>query len=237
MEYIFEFIKKYIIYFVLLIMLLGFVLLSGYLYYLYDNIECPVNECLTSEVEKKSKKIFVDVKGNIKNEGVYEIDENSIINDVIKLAGGFTKNAYTKNINLSKKVSNEMVIYIYSKSEYKKMTTKNDEIVQNECTSIDYNIDNCINEGTSIITTGPEENKTNNITENNKSEETENKLININTATIEQLITLSGIGESKAQAIIDYRNTNGNFKTIEEIKNVSGIGDAAYEKIKNNITV
>ena len=50
-------------------------------------------------------------------------------------------------------------------------------------------------------------------------------------------MTLSGIGESKANAIISYRQENGEFKSIEDIKNVSGIGDAVYEKIKNNITL
>ncbi len=61
--------------------------------------------------------------------------------------------------------------------------------------------------------------------------------ININTATIEELMTLSGIGESKAKAIIEYRETNGLFSTIEDVKNVSGIGDGIFEKIKDYITV
>ena len=50
-------------------------------------------------------------------------------------------------------------------------------------------------------------------------------------------MTLNSIGESKATAIIEYRNTNGSFKTIDDIKNVSGIGDALFEKIKSNITI
>ena len=50
-------------------------------------------------------------------------------------------------------------------------------------------------------------------------------------------MNLSGIGESKADAIINYRKENGNFKKIEDIKNVDGIGDAVYEKIKNNISI
>ena len=50
-------------------------------------------------------------------------------------------------------------------------------------------------------------------------------------------MTLSGVGESKALSIIEYRNNVGGFKSIEEIKNVRGIGDAAFEKIKNNITI
>ena len=62
-------------------------------------------------------------------------------------------------------------------------------------------------------------------------------LININTATSEQLQTLSGIGESKAAAIIAYREENGYFESTEDITNVSGIGDSTYEKIKDYITV
>lgn len=62
-------------------------------------------------------------------------------------------------------------------------------------------------------------------------------VVNINTATKAELMTLTGIGEVKAKAIIDYRNENGNFSSTEEIMNVSGIGEKIYEKIKNRITV
>lgn len=62
-------------------------------------------------------------------------------------------------------------------------------------------------------------------------------LININNASIEQLQTLNGIGESKAKSIIDYRTQNGPFKTIEDVKNVSGISETIYDKIKAFITV
>ena len=61
--------------------------------------------------------------------------------------------------------------------------------------------------------------------------------ININTASLSELMSLSGIGERKAQSIITYRNTNGFFKNIEELKNVDGIGDALFESIKEDITV
>lgn len=65
----------------------------------------------------------------------------------------------------------------------------------------------------------------------------QSNLININKATKEQLMTLPGIGETKAQDIINYRNTNGAFGTIEDIKNISGIKDSAFNKIKEFITV
>lgn len=62
-------------------------------------------------------------------------------------------------------------------------------------------------------------------------------LINLNSASMEELMTLSGIGESKALAIIQYREENGRFASIEEIKNVKGIGDGIFEQIKESITI
>lgn len=65
----------------------------------------------------------------------------------------------------------------------------------------------------------------------------DSKVVRINTATIEQLDTLSGIGPAIAQRIIDYRSKNGGFKNVEELKLVSGIGDKLFEKIKDDIAL
>ena len=61
--------------------------------------------------------------------------------------------------------------------------------------------------------------------------------INLNTAGKEELMTLRGIGEAKAEAILRYREEQGPFESIEEIMNISGIKEAAFQKIKDDITV
>ena len=69
------------------------------------------------------------------------------------------------------------------------------------------------------------------------SEQGQGGLVNLNTATIEQLDTLPGVGEATANKIITYREENGGFKSIEDLKNVKGIGDKKFEEIKGNICV
>lgn len=69
------------------------------------------------------------------------------------------------------------------------------------------------------------------------SNTTEQSKINLNTATTEELLTLPGIGESKANSIVQYRQENGKFSSIEEIKNITGIKDGVYSKIEAYITV
>jgi len=66
---------------------------------------------------------------------------------------------------------------------------------------------------------------------------TSNGKISLNRATLDQLDSLTGIGPVKAQAIIDYRNSQGGFKSVEELMNVKGIGQATFDKIKSDLTI
>jgi len=61
--------------------------------------------------------------------------------------------------------------------------------------------------------------------------------VNINTATVEELMSLKGIGEKKAKSIVEYREEIGSFATIDELKGVKGIGDKVFNKIKNRIAI
>lgn len=180
-------------------------------------------EVVADKKEEVTEKVKVDIKGAIKKPGVYELDSNSIINDVIKLAGGLKTNASTKYLNLSKKILDEMVINIYTESEVKKMKEPVDV-----CEVKDQDLTNC--DDATIIVTNPDSNKD----ISNSNEVVDNK-VSINDGTKEELMTLSGIGEVKAQAIIDYRNKNGKFSKIEDLMNVSGIGESTYNQIKDNI--
>lgn len=180
-------------------------------------------EVVVDKKEEVTEKVKVDIKGAIKKPGVYELDSNSIINDVIKLAGGLKTNASTKYLNLSKKILDEMVINIYTESEVKKMKEPVDV-----CEVKDQDLTKC--DDATIIVTNPDSNKD----ISNSNEVVDNK-VSINDGTKEELMTLSGIGEVKAQAIIDYRNKNGKFSKIEDLMNVSGIGESTYNQIKDNI--
>ncbi len=174
----------------------------------------------TPTLENEIQTIKIDIKGEVVNPGIYELKANSRVIDAINESGGFTEKSDTTVINLSKILHDEDVIIIYSKQEIEVMTSGETsvKIIETECycPELPENIA-CIEEP---------------ITETE-----DNSKISLNKATLEQLMTLSGIGESKAKAIITYREENGNFKTIEEIMEVSGIGDATFQKIKNNITI
>ncbi len=212
--------------------------LIGIKYYLDTHKEDDiVEEEKTIELKPQKKeeeiitdKIYVDIKGAVKIPGVYELEKNTRTNKLIEKAGGLTEEADTTYINLAKKLQDEMVVIIYTKDQIKKAKEKETlapKEINNTCICPKITNDVCITK----------ENTTEK-TNNNKEEQiTQTNKININTASEEDLQTLTGIGASKAKAIIEYREQNGPFNKPEDITNVSGIGESAYEKIKDNITV
>ncbi len=167
----------------------------------------------------QQESINVEIKGFVKKPGVYQIYEEATVSDVIELAGGLGDKADTSLINLSKRVFDEMVIIVYSKEEI--ASTKQTSIVkyvEKECICPIVQNDSCISINIPDDT----------IISSSK--------ISLNDGTLEELMTLKGIGEAKARAIIEYRKTS-KFTKIEDIMNIKGIGQSIYEKIKDNLSL
>lgn len=217
--------KKKVVLISICILLLGVGIYFAVSYYKSLEEETKEVDTLKEEIPIKketskddAKTIKVDIKGEVKNPNIYTMNETERIIDVITKAGGLTKKADTSMINLSKKLTDEMVIIIYSKEQVRKYTeTKKEEQKKQELCNEEVQNDACIEE--------------------NKEEKEQTGKININTATLEQLQTLPRIGEAKAKNILAYRKKNGGFKKIEEIKEISGIGESIFDQIKDYITI
>ena len=167
---------------------------------------------LDEKKDDTSNKIVIYITGAIKNEGVYEIKENSRIADCIEEAGGLTEEANINNINLAYVLQDGMKVYIPKKGENVNEVNDDTDVYVSREESVSKSLENTVSSK-------------------------KNSKININTATQAELETLPGIGESTALKIINYRNENGKFSSIEDIKNVSGIGESKYSRIKDLIKV
>ena len=219
-----------IVKYTIIVVIIGSLIFLGY-YYFNDKEDSKKKTNLLESTKKEDKEkdskkeeiteIMIDIKGEVINQGIYKLKSGSRVIDAINMAGGLTNNANTSVLNLSKKLIDEMVIIVYSNYEVENFEkTKEEETKVLESCKTGYdNIENdaCIEPETSI--------------------ETQTSKISINNASLEELMTLSGIGEAKAKSIIEYREQNGGFNSIEDIKNVTGIGDALFDQIKENITL
>jgi competence protein ComEA len=162
---------------------------------------------LSLEAEENIK---IHIAGEVNFNGIIALKEGSRIDDAIEKAGGLTENADISEVNLACPVADGQKIYIPSKAEV--LEAKKEE----------KSIETVI-EASSLSTSSSSKNG--------------NGKVNINTANLEELQKISGIGESLAQRIINYRTDNGKFKKVEDLKNVSGIGDKKYESIKDQICI
>lgn len=139
--------------------------------------------------------IFVDIKGAVKNPGVYQMKVGDRVKDALDAAGGLTEEADSQKVNLAKRLEDQMVIVVPKVGE--------------EAEEIPAGV-------------------------TSKEEAKEGK-VNINTATVEELKTLKGVGEKKAEAIIEYRKKNGSFQTKEDLMKVRGIGKKLFESFQERI--
>ena len=139
--------------------------------------------------------IFVDIKGAVKNPGVYQMKSGDRVKDALDAAGGLTGEADSQKVNLAQRVEDQMVIVVPKVGE--------------EATEIPSGV--------------------------TSKEAAKDGKVNINTATVEELKTLKGVGEKKAEAIIEYRKKNGSFKTKEDLMKVRGIGKKLFESFQERI--
>ena len=186
-----------------------------------------------NEKENNNQTMYVEIKGAVQNPGVYPIEENNRVIDIIGAAGGITENADLSVTNQARLLKDQDIIIIYTKEEVancKQKATDSEQTQESNCSIYkpDINIDEC--------PTPFSEEDNSNLDEQEPNTNEANIKININTATLEELTTLDGIGTTKAEAIINYRTEHGKFTNIEDLKNVSGIGESTYEKIKDHIT-
>ena len=163
-----------------------------------EETEVVVTTVLAEKTEVSTTQetvIFVDIKGAVKNPGVYQMKVGDRVKDAIDAAGGLTAEADSQKVNLAQRVEDQMVIVV------PKVGEEAEEIPAGET----------------------------------RNEATKEGKVNINTATVEELKTLKGVGEKKAEAIIEYRKKNGSFQTKEDLMKVRGIGKKLFESFQERI--
>ena len=195
------------------ILLIVFILLTAFVLRLHENSKADITvESAAADAERGE--ICIDIGGAVVSPGVYTVDPHTRLFEVIEMAGGLLSNADTDSINRAEYVEDGEKIVIPARP----------------VVSVDAGTDQAAEDtasGDDIITSSG----ASDMAATNGS-----ALININYASREELMTLSGIGEAKADRIIEYRSSK-KFRKKEDIKSVNGIGDSIYEKIKDSITV
>ena len=173
---------------------------------------------LSDASSEEAKTLVVHICGAVSAPGVYELPAGSRIIDAVEAGGGFLPEADEACCNLAEEIVDGCQIYIMTKTE--------------SCA------DGQTEKKAGIQTSPDSDMQTTDRNVRSKSAPAlENGLVNLNTADVAALMTLPGIGESRAKAIISYREQHGAFAKIEDIMKISGIKQAAFSKIKDKITV
>lgn len=173
---------------------------------------------LSDASSEEAKTLVVHICGAVSAPGVYELPAGSRIIDAVEAGGGFLPEADEACCNLAEEIVDGCQIYIMTKTE--------------SCADGQT-------EKKAGIQTSPDSDMqtTDRNVRSNSATALENGLVNLNTADVAALMTLPGIGESRAKAIISYREQHGAFAQIEDIMKISGIKQAVFSKIKDKITV
>lgn len=181
------------------------------------------NPLLATATPAGQKEIVAHVCGAVKKSGVYTLPSNSRVKDFIDAAGGATKDANLDLINLARVVQDGEQIMVPRLSMAEDFPTLPPPVpTPTEVTATEPPED--VNDGNSS-----------DISDKIGSETPE--ILNINKATVGELMDLPGIGLTIAQRIISYRKANNGFKDIEELKKVEGVGEKTFEKLKDRVTV
>lgn len=175
-------------------------------------LRAPSGEPISLQPAPTKEPIAVHIIGAVPRPGLYEFAEGARVQDAINAAGGLLSSANVASINLAALLEDGQQLDIPYKSGEEPLAE-----------------DSGGREDDLNLPGGTEE-----PTDTGGSED---DLININTASLEELDSLPGIGPSIAQRIIDYRDENGPFASIEDLLNVSGIGPSTFDQIKDLITV
>ncbi len=201
----------------------------------------------------------VFVCGEVVTPDVYSLPAGSLVRDAVAAAGGFSDKADREYLNLAREVSDHERVYVPSLEETAVQTaywngggatggngsgsgsggSSGNGAGGNSGSGTGGSSGNVAGSGSATSGRRTEESDKSMAGSGNGSNSgiNGNGLVNINTATAEELITLPGIGEARARDIISYRTNIGPFEKIEDIKNVSGIGDKMFTKLMGLITV
>ena len=171
-----------------------------------------------NKAERASGKCYVYVCGEVAEPGVYVLEPGDRIYEAVEMAGGMTADAGTCAVNLAESVYDGLMVYIPDSEEAAGMA--------GSMTSV----------GGSVVSAGGSV-RNGEETSGGTASSPEDGRLNLNTASLAELMTLSGIGQTKAQAVVNYRDAHGGFSSVEEIMNVDGIKEGLYNRIRDQIKV